>query len=65
MAKIGGLALLGLLLGLLALWYVEPKTAAGATFLVLLVMLVTNVVGHGVIVAWARFGRPSKPNGTP
>jgi len=39
------LTALGLLLGLLALAWVEPATKSGATLLVLLVIVVVNAVG--------------------
>jgi hypothetical protein len=43
--KFGSLSGIGLILGLLALWWVQPQTTAGQTVLMVIVVAVVNGIG--------------------
>ena len=51
LAKLGLLTALGLVLGLIALFVIEPQTPAGRTLLVAIVIGITNGIGG---ILWRR-----------
>lgn len=59
MAKFALFTLLGVLLGVLAVWWIQPETSGGTTFIVTITVVAVTAIAQII----SSFRRPRPPRG--